>query len=145
MARRGSTHRWVSSEIISARPIFSGYRMVLVKDRKYPAGKAFFQIGAAALFFMLLLPWAKGRYQAPADAVELLFTDSSPTVRALAAEVARYRPDGRKYGHRLATALSDPIPAVREEAHRSLVTLSATDLGPPDDPSAVKAWREKYP
>jgi HEAT repeat protein len=117
----------------------------MVQAKKYPAGKAFFQVGASALFFMLLLPGAKAPYDPPADGVEQLLSNGSPQVRALAAEVARYRADGRKYLPPLARALSDRDERVREEAHRSLVLLSGEDLGAPPDADAVRRWREKYP
>ena len=122
---------------------FALYRLSLVRAKKYPAFKALFQIGAALLFFTLLLPAARKGFDPPADPLEALMQDPSPRVRALAAEVARYRPDGVRYRRELVQSLRDPDINVRAEAHRSLVQLSGVDLGPSEDPAAVKAWREK--
>lgn len=124
---------------------FAFYRLALVRARKYPAFKAFFQIGAAALFLMLLLPSGKNRYERAVDELETLLSDSNPHVRALAAEVARHRPDGAKYGPSLVRSLRDADAQVREEAHRSLVRLSGGDLGGPDDEKAVESWEKRFP
>jgi hypothetical protein len=123
---------------------FALYRLVLVRARRYPAFKAFFQIGVAVLFFTLLLPQAQQRDVARGE-LETLLRHSDPKVRALAAEVARHRPDGRRYGAVLAQALEDPDPEVRHQAHLSLVELTGQDLGAPDTPNALKAWRDRYP
>lgn len=123
---------------------FTLYRLALVKAGKYPAGKAFFQIGTAVLFFMLLLPNSRVPTDAPADPVATLLEHPNAEVRALAAEVARHRPDGEKYGAQLAEALADPDPRVRREAHRSLVQLTGVDLGGPETPGAARAWRERF-
>ncbi|MBI3184725.1 MAG: HEAT repeat domain-containing protein [Myxococcales bacterium] len=124
---------------------FSIYRLALVRAKKYPVGKAFFQVGAGVLFFMLLLPGTRGRYAAPPDPLSGLFHDPNPDVRSLAAEVVRCRGGGEKYAPLLVRALEDPDPVVRQEAHRSLVGLSGEDLGGPDDERAVEAWRRRYP
>ncbi len=124
--------------------VFALYRFALVRAGKYPAAKAFFQVGAAMIFFMLLLPGSRVRYGGPQDPLAELMVDANPHVRALAAEVARYRPDGNKYGADLVKALRDPAPQVREEAHRSLVRITGQDLGGPEDPKALKAWGERF-
>jgi HEAT repeats len=124
--------------------LFALYRFALVRAGKYPAAKAFFQVGAALIFFMLLLPASRVRYGTQRDPLADLMLDGNSQVRALAAEVAGYRPDGEKYGEELVKALQDPDPQVRKEAHASLVRLTGEDLGPPDDPQALKAWRERF-
>lgn len=124
---------------------FALYRLVLVRARKYPAPKAFFQIGAGVLFLTLLLPAAKSRYDAPADYLEVLLTDDNPRVRALTAEVIGYRADGAKHGSLLVKALSDPDPLVREEAHRSLVRLAGEDLGSGESEPERNAWESRFP
>ncbi len=124
---------------------FAVYRLALVRAGKYPAAKALFQIGVAVLFFMLLLPWSKGRYDVPADPLLALMSDPNPQVRALAAEVARHRPDGEKYASRLVEALQDPDANVRRQAHESLVRLTGRDLGAPGEVGALEAWRARYP
>ncbi len=124
--------------------VFAFYRIGLVRARRYPAFKAFVQVGAGVLFFMLLLPqWQLTFRHHESTAAELL-ADPNPKVRALAAEVVRYHRDMRA-AHLLVDALRDPDPAVREEAHRSLVALSGMDLGPPSDPKAVEAWGARFP
>lgn len=124
---------------------FAVYRFALVRARKYPAFKALFQIAAAAIFFLLLLPGSRRTYQDPdRDALMELMRDQSAEVRAVAAEVARHRPQAAKYGPSLVRALEDPDPIVREQAHRSLVAISGSDLGPAEDPGARKAWGEKF-
>lgn len=123
---------------------FALYRLALVRARRYPAFKAFFQIGATVLFFTLLLPGAKNRYERPVDEVEMLLSDDNPHLRALAAEVVRHRPEGRKYVPLLVRALRDTEPRVRQEAHRSLVVLTGQDLGEPEDEEAVKAWEKRF-
>jgi hypothetical protein len=122
---------------------FTFYRLALVRVGKYPAFKALFQIGAAVLFLTLLLPGAKTRYETSFDGLEALLADGNPRVRILAAEVTRYRADGKKYGRLLAKALKDPDPNVAEEAHRSLVQLFGEDLGGPADERAVEAWEKR--
>jgi hypothetical protein len=123
---------------------FAGYRLALVSSRKYPPFKAFFQIAAATLFFMLLLPSARTPHLQPEDDLAELLLDSNPKVRALAAEVTRYRPDAPRYGSLLVRTLEDPDRRVRAEAHRSLVQIAGTDLGEPDNEAAVKAWGERF-
>lgn len=123
---------------------FSLYRLRLVQARKYPAFKAFFQVGAGLLFLTLLLPGATDPYEAGQRGIPELLSDSDPAVRALAAETAGYRSDGSRYGASLVGVLRDPDPRVREQAHRSLVRLNGKDLGPPDDEQAVRAWGERF-
>jgi hypothetical protein len=130
---------------------FAVYRLALVRSGHYPAFKAFAQIAAGVLFFTLLLPgtWRAGGPGAGAgagpDDLSALLRDPSVRVRRLAAEVARQRPNAKDFAHGLAAALDDPDPRVRAEAHASLVAIAGTDLGPPEDPAARKAWQERYP
>jgi hypothetical protein len=125
--------------------VFTLYRLTLVRAKKYPVSKAFFQIGAAVLFFTLLLPRA-GPMAAQRDSLDRLISDSDPRVRALAVEVAGYRPDGVRYAPKVARALGDTDEAVRERAHAALVRLnSGADLGSPSDAAALKAWEDRFP
>ncbi len=123
---------------------FAVYRLGLVRAGRYPAFKAFFQVGAAVLFFTLLLPGAQSRYVPESD-LQGLLNDSNPRVRALAAEVIRHRPEGKQHAAALVRSLQDPDGEVRKQAHLSLVALTGQDLGAPGDPNAMKAWRERYP
>jgi len=124
---------------------FAVYRFGLASVRKYPAGKAFFQVGLAVVVFLLLLPSSRAPYVPAGTALGQALADPNPRIRALAAEVARYRPEGRDYVPALVQALSDPDPTVRAQAHASLVRLTGVDLGSPDVPGAVDAWRRRYP
>ncbi len=124
---------------------FALYRFVLVRAKKYPASKAFFQIGMATLFLTLLLPAAKNRYDAPVDDLEVLLTDDNPRVRAMAAEVIGYRADGAKHAAFLVKALRDPETRVREQAHRSLVRLAGEDLGTGETEPERQAWERRFP
>jgi hypothetical protein len=126
--------------------LFAGYRFGLVYLRKYPGFKAFFQVGLAVVVFLLLLPSARASFGprlSPGLAAD--FVDMNPRVRALAAEVARYRPDAARYAPRLVTALEDEDPEVRVQAHRSLVQIAGDDLGAPESPGGLKRWRERFP
>lgn len=123
---------------------FAVYRLRLVRAKKYSAFKALFQIGAAFLFLMLLLPQPKPAYDAADYELGALLEDPDWRVRALSAEVVRYRSGGAKYGSLLVRALSDPDARVREEAHRSLVSLNGRDLGAPEDARAIQAWGERF-
>lgn len=123
---------------------FAAYRLVLVRARKYPAFKAFFQIAAAILFFMLLLPSSRMPRREPVDDVEEMLADWNPKVRALAAEVAGYRSDAGRYAQQLVRALEDPDARVREKAHAALVRIAGKDLGSPEDEAALKAWQERF-
>ena len=124
---------------------FAAYRLRLVRAGKYGAFKGFFQIGAALLFFTLLLPSARNRYEEQSEGLTGLLLDGSPEVRQLAAEVARHRPEGLQYAPALVRCLRDPIPQVRQECHRSLVALTGQDLGAPADPAGIRAWEARYP
>jgi hypothetical protein len=123
---------------------FSLYRVALVRARRYPASKALFQIGTAILFFMLLLPRSQPR-GGEVDELSRLLRHGDPAVRALAAEAVRYRAGSEAYGRLLAERLGDSDARVRAEAHRSLVKLNGADLGPAEDPAAVRAWKARFP
>ena len=133
---------WVFAAFILC---FAVYRFGLASARKYPASKAFFQVGLAVAVFLLLLPSTRATYVPAGTALGQALVDPDPRLRALAAEVARYRPEGRGYVPALVQALSDPDPTVRLQAHASLVRLTGEDLGTPDAPGAVEAWRRRYP
>lgn len=123
---------------------FALYRLSLMRLGKYPAFKGFFQIGAALLFFTLLLPRAQHRYETPGGELETYLHDGDARLRKLAAEVARHRGEGRGLVPALVAVLEDPDPAVRIEAHRSLVAITGEDLGDPGDARAIAAWGAKY-
>jgi hypothetical protein len=124
---------------------FAVYRFGLANARKYPASKAFFQVGLAVVVFLLLLPSGRAPYAVTGTGLDEALVDPNPRTRALAAELARYRPEGAHYVAALVAALSDPDLTVRTQAHASLVRLTGVDLGSPEDPAALEAWRRRFP
>ncbi|HCF59010.1 MAG TPA: hypothetical protein DFS52_13590 [Myxococcales bacterium] len=121
--------------------LFAVYRFALVRARRYPAGKAFFQVGVGVLFLMLLLPGVAGRPEASRlRPLEALLIDADPSVRALACEAARSRKDGRRFATQLVDRMEDSVPAVREEALRSLEALAGSSIGG-TGAGAAERWR----
>lgn len=124
--------------------VFALYRLRLVQAKKYPAFKAFFQLGVALVFLVLL--FARGPVERPGgDDLVSLMSAPSFQVRRVAAELAGYRPGAERYGKELVRLLSDRDLRVRVAAHGSLVRIAGRDLGPPDSPEAVRAWEEAFP
>lgn len=124
---------------------FAAYRFSLVAAKHYSPFKAFFQVGIAfTAFFLLLRPdiaTTTAAAHAPTQDLLALYKDPDPTVRALAAEVARFRADGLSTARALVPLLKDDNEAVRTVAHQTLVQFnSGNDLGP--DP---KTWSERFP
>ncbi len=122
---------------------FAAYRFALVASRHYSAFKALFQIAIAIAGFLLLVYQPAPPAQARTASKDLvaLFADTDPQVRALAAELARYRGGGPEVAKALVPLLKDPDATVRAVAHDSLVQFnSGQDLGV--DP---KAWGERFP
>lgn len=123
---------------------FAAYRFSLVAAKHYSPFKAFFQVGIAfTAFFLLLRPDIAPTPGAhpPTQDLLALYKDPDPTVRALAAEVARYRADGLSTARALVPLLKDENEAVRTVAHQTLVQFnSGSDLG-----ADSKAWAERFP
>lgn len=104
--------------------LFAVYRFMLVRAGRSSFGKALFQVGAGVLFLAVLLSRAPDAVQASAGDLPTLLEASDPTVRRLACELARYRPDGELALEQVrAHAASDPVAAVAEECARSLARL----------------------
>jgi hypothetical protein len=127
---------------------FGAYRLALASVKKYSAGKAFFQVGVTAIFCMVLFLSAQTRQLAPGAPVDDLaaaLSHQNPTIRAFAAELVRYRPQGAQHGKLLVKLLGDHDDAVRAAAHESLVALNGgVDLGPAGDPQAIAKWGEIF-
>jgi hypothetical protein len=121
--------------------LFAIYRFALVRARRFPAGKAFFQVGAGALFLTLLLPGTTQQLRAEPRGIEELMVDRDAAVRALACEVVRTRGDGRLHAQALVERLEDRDPEVRRQAWYSLQSLAGTDFGGPG-PGAVERWQK---
>jgi hypothetical protein len=125
---------------------YVAYRFALVRAGRYGAGKALVQ---GALMFLVLAvvtgvalrPIERPAGQGSAPLPRTL-ASNDPDVRALAAEVARYRPrdEVRTVAGRLVELLEDPAPEVRRQAHAALVALAGTDAGG-EGPGAAARWR----
>lgn len=129
---------------------FAVYRYALVRAGRYPAGKAFLQVGLLGLVAAVIA----GIAIAPPPELEgdrgpvplerpLVSTDAS--VRALAAEVVRSRPraEGLRHVPRLIQLVEDPSAVVRREARASLTALAGRDAGG-EGPGASGRWREAF-
>jgi hypothetical protein len=126
--------------------VFAIYRIALVRARKYPAMTGLFQIGLSALIWVLLLPSTRQKIVPPRganDDVPALFSSADPRVRALAAEVAGYRPDGTRYAAGLIERLNDADAGVRDRARASLRRLAGgVDAAPGEQgEAAMEKWR----
>jgi hypothetical protein len=124
---------------------FAVYRFALVAAKRYSAFKALFQVAVTAVFFLVLLPGGPVNPSIPSGASRQnlvgLLQDPDPRVRALAAELARYRPGGPEVAHALVGALGDSDADVRQVAHETLVQFNAgQDLG-----STPDAWGKRFP
>jgi hypothetical protein len=119
------------------------YRLALVRAGRYPAGKALAQLGLMvfALVLVARIAFDPGALKLPGGRLERGLRSGNPDARALAAEVARYRPPGevRPLVPLLVELLDDPDLEVRREAHASLVAIAGEDLGSGE--GAAARWR----
>jgi hypothetical protein len=129
--------------------VYAGYRIALVRAGRYPAGKALVRIAVIAA----VVGTAAGLVLTPPEgipagaAIDLArpLASQDPAVRALAAEVVRYRPrrQGLAHAQRLIELLDDGAPEVRREARLSLTALAGKDVGG-KGPGAAARWREHF-
>jgi len=125
---------------------YAFYRIGLVRIGRYDGGKAFVQI----VLLVLVLAVVAGMVVYPEEdtllprpvALERALHASDPTVRALAAEVARHRTrdEGLRLAGDLAALTEDPSAEVRRQAHATLVSLAGADAGG-EGPGAAARWR----
>jgi hypothetical protein len=125
---------------------FAVYRFALVRARRYPAGRAFFQIGLMLLVLTLVLPGSLGRYHS-ATAVGPVqlnrwLSAPEPDARAMAAELARHRDraEVEPLVPHLIELLDDPSSEVRRQALASLEAFAGGDKGGEGEGSAAR-WR----
>lgn len=129
---------------------YAGYRIVLVRAGRYPAGKALVRIALMAAVVGVVV----GLVRVPQDGrapgqgqveLERPLLSSDPEVRALAAEVARHRPRAQalRVVPRLVALLEDRSPEVRRQARLSLVALAGRDVGG-DGADAPARWRDYW-
>ncbi len=126
---------------------YAGYRFVLVRAGRYPAGKALVQIALMVLVLGVIAGIALERDQPPrgerpVDLARAL-ASGEPDTRALAAELVRHRPPEAGLAHveRLIDLLKDPSPEVRRQARASLVQLAGEDAAAGVEGDAGARWR----
>jgi hypothetical protein len=130
---------------------FAAYRYALVRAGRYPAGKAFLQVGLVGLVAAVIAgiavtpPPPEVEAGGGAISLERPLVSSDPAVRALAAEVVRARPraEGLRHVPRLIALTEDPSPAVRREARATLTALAGRDAGG-EGPGAPARWRAAF-
>ena len=134
-ARTGSLPTWAALLPVCAFTLFvvvySIDRLLLVKRRNYPTGRAFFQIVFALLFIGLLWPGQASRFQEarkvtgePDTAIRLL-KHRDPAVRAVACELLGLRADVGAVENIAAVAESDRSMEVRRACTAALERLRA--------------------
>lgn len=126
---------------------YAAYRIVLVRAGRYGAGKTLVQVAVMFLVVAVVTGVALRPGEGPPPRPNVVplarpLASTDPDVRALAAEVARYRPraQARAVAARLVDLLDDPSPEVRHEAHAALVALAGADAGG-EGPGASARWR----
>lgn len=126
--------------------VYAVYRFTLVRAGRYPAGKALAQVGLMLLVLGVVAGVAldPGPLARRPGRLERALRSGDPDVRAIAAELVRFRPpsSARPLVPRLIELLDDPDPDVRREAHASLVAVTGEDLG--EDEGAVARWRARW-
>jgi hypothetical protein len=126
---------------------YAAYRFALVRAGRYPAGKALAHVGLMLLALGLVAGLAldPGPLGPRRGRLERALRSSDPDVRALAAELVRYRSADRvrPLVPLLVGLLGDSDPEVRREAHASLVAITGEDLG--EGPDAAGRWRARFP
>jgi hypothetical protein len=142
---------WLPPALLAAFVvIFATYRFGLVRAGRYPAGKAFLQVGlvgliAAVIAGIALAPPPEHEGEHGPVALDRPLLSGDPAVRALAAEVLRTRPraEGLRHVPRLIQLVEDPSPAVRREARASLTALAGRDAGG-EGRGASARWRAAF-
>jgi hypothetical protein len=129
---------------------YAAYRIALVRAGRYPAGKALFRIAlmaavvGAAAGIVLIPPQGGAPREAAVDLAPSL-RSSDPDVRALAAELVRFRsrPQAISYADQLIELLGDGSHEVSRQARLSLISLAGRDVGG-SGPDAASRWREHF-
>jgi hypothetical protein len=121
---------------------YASYRLALVRAGRYPPGKALALVGLMVLAVVLVARMALEPATLPvAGRLERGLRSRNADLRALAAELARYRPASELQPllPLLVELLDDGDPDVRREAHATLVALVGEDLGSGE--GAAARWR----
>lgn len=129
---------------------YAAYKIALVRAGRYPAGKALVRIALIAAVVgsaagIVLIPPEVGPAGEAAVDLSRPLLSMDPDVRALAAEMVRFRPrrQGLAHAARLVELLADPSPEVRRQARQSLVALAGRDVGG-KGPDAPARWRDHF-
>jgi len=142
---------------LSFAVLLSVQSIVKVLLRQTSFARSLIHMGVAAAFLMVLflggpqkgLPQVKragaSSVFAAGNEMERLLLDKDERIRVLAAELARYRPEGLQLAPALVNALGDSSVHVRKAAHASLVYLNGgVDLGTSDSPDGMRAWKQRF-
>ena len=123
--------------------VFAVYRLKLMSARRYPALFGFFQIGLAALVWVLLLPGQRQKIDSvDRDDVQTLLASPDSRVRAVAAEAAGHRAGAQRYARALVDLTDDNDPVVRTSARQALSLIAGSDVAAgAADPEASKLWK----
>jgi len=137
--------------------LLSAQSIVKVLLKQSPFARSLMHIGVAAAFLMVLffgvpqmnVPKLNRADASPVVAmnyeIEQLLSDKDERIRVLAAELARYRPEGLQLVPALLKASGDTSLRVRRAAHASLVHLNGgIDLGGVESPDGMSAWKQRF-
>jgi len=128
---------------------FATYRYLLVRAGRYPAGKAFVQVGLVLAVVAIVVGSSleRRRETGPGGPVDLTrpLVSVDPGVRAMAAELVRHRDRDAALRHvpRLIELLEDRSAEVRRQAHATLVALAGVDAGG-EGSGAAERWRAHW-
>jgi hypothetical protein len=118
--------------------VYAVDRWLLVRRRRYPAGRAFFQVAFGLLFALLLLPSTIGDWNLrQPEGEERLLTHPDATVRKVAIEARGFRGFAPAEVPALAARLKDQDPGVRAAAALVLGRWSGKN---PEDVDGIRAW-----
>lgn len=113
-------------------------RWILVRRRRYPAGRAFFQVAFGLIFALLLLPttmreWDTRRPQG----LDRLLQHPDAEVRRVTVEALGFRGIDTAAAARVVAMLDDQDVQVRQAARSVLAAWSGQEI---DDLTGIRAW-----
>jgi hypothetical protein len=141
VSRGAISPHWLFTAIGIYGVFFLAYavdRFMLVRRRRYPAGKAFFQVAFGLVFGLLLLPSTIGDYASRAPTgLERLLAHPDAEVRAVTVEALGFRGPSKEHIALLLARLKDRDPRVEHAARTVLAKWSGRS---PDDTAGIHAW-----
>src|SRR5262249_25448474 len=109
-----------------------------VRKRRYPTGKAFFQVAFGLVFGLLLLPSTISDYAAQTPpGEERLLTHPDPEVRASHVKAIGWEGPSREHIALILPKLKDQDPRVERAARQ---VLGRWANRPPEDLAGIVAW-----